>query len=157
ASGLDPFDARVDRAIRAHDAHHLVFAEPYVLFNFGLSRTHVALPAGDPASGLSFHMYTSAPAQEPDVLANAVTWSGQTGGALLNTEFGATTDPATIDRMVAELDHARLPWIWWSYDELVHDMTKPPTGANIAAAAVAELIRPHPVAVAGTPTALDYD
>ena len=91
------------------------------------------------------------------MLAHAATWSTQTGGALLNTEFGATTDPAAIDRMVGELDRALLPWIWWSYDELVADMTKPPTGANIAHAAVAELIRPHPVAVAGTPTALDYN
>jgi endoglycosylceramidase len=157
ASGLDPFDARIDRAIRARDARHLVFAEPYVLFNFGLSRTHVARPGGDPASGLSFHMYTSKPAQEPDVLANAAAWSARTGGALLNTEFGATTDPATIDRMVAELDHGLLPWIWWSYDELVPDMTKAPAGANIAAAAVAELVRPHPFAIAGTPTSLAYD
>ena len=157
ASALDPFYARIDRAIRTRDPHHLVFAEPYVLFNFGLSRTHVALPGGDPASGLSFHMYTSKPAQEPDVLANAAAWSGHTGGALLNTEFGATTDPATIDRMVAELDHALLPWIWWSYDALVPDMTKPPAGANLATAAVAELIRPHPVAIVGTPTSFDYN
>jgi endoglycosylceramidase len=157
ASGLDPYDARIDKAIRAHDAHHLVFAEPYTLFNFGMARTHVTLPGGDPASGLSFHMYPGTPALEPAVLANAATWSTQTGGALFNTEFGATTDPAAIDRMVGELDHALLPWIWWSYDELVPDMTKPPAGANIAHAAVAELIRPHPVAIAGTPTALDYN
>jgi endoglycosylceramidase len=157
SSGLDPFDARIDRAIRAHDKRHLVFVEPYVLFNFGLSRTHVTRPVGDPASGLSFHMYTTKPAQEPAVLANASTWSGQTGGALLNTEFGATADPATIDRMVGEMDHALLPWIWWSYDALVPDMTKPPAGANLASAAAAELIRPHPVAVAGTPRALNFN
>ena len=157
ATGLDPYDARIDHAIRAHDARHLVFPEPYTLFNFGMALTHVKLPGGDPASGLSFHMYPGTPALEPAVLAHAATWSAQTGGALLNTEFGATTDPAAIDRMVGELDRALLPWIWWSYDELVPDMTKPPTGANIADAAVAELIRPHPVAVAGTPTALDYN
>ena len=46
-----------------------MFVEPYVLFNFGLSRTHVARPPGDATSGLSFHMYTSKPAQEPAVLA----------------------------------------------------------------------------------------
>ncbi len=157
ASGLDPYGARIDAAIRARDPHHLVFAEPYVLFNFGLSQTHVALPAHDPKSGLSFHMYTTEPATEPDVLAHAITWSNQTNGALLNTEFGATEDPATIDRMVGEMDGALLPWIWWSYDELVTDMTKPPTGANVVNAAVDELIRPHPVAVAGTPTFLEYD
>ena len=102
-------------------------------------------------------MYANTPAQEPAVLAHAADWSAQTGGALLNTEFGATTDPPTIDRMVGELDHALLPWIWWSYDALVPDMTKPPTGANLASAAVAELIRPHAVAVAGTPTASSYN
>jgi endoglycosylceramidase len=157
-AALDAYDARMATAIRAHDPTHLLFGEPYVLFNFGLSPTNVGLPGGDASSGLSWHMYTTDPSFEPDVIQFASSWSAQTGGALLNTEFGAVTDPPDIDRMVGELDGALMPWIWWSYDEeVVKDLTQPPTGTNIDQPVADALVRPHPLAVAGTPTADDYD
>jgi endoglycosylceramidase len=157
ASGLDKLHGKVATAIRTEDPDHLVFGEPYVLFNFGKSKTHIALPGGDPNSGMSWHMYTTSPADEPAVIANAIDWSTNTGGALLNTEFGAVDAPADINRMVAEMDNALMPWMWWSYDHFVHDLTKPPTGSNIEEDQADALIRPHPTVIAGTPTALDYD
>ncbi|WP_426572642.1 cellulase family glycosylhydrolase [Aquihabitans sp. McL0605] len=156
ASGLDQLHDKVTTAIRSEDSDHLVFGEPYVLFNFGQSKTHIALPGGDANSGMSWHMYTTDVKLEPNVIANALGWSHKTGGALLNTEFGAVTKPADIDRMVGEMDNALMPWLWWSYDEFVSDMTADPT-ASINTDVSGALIRPHPVQVAGTPSALDYD
>jgi endoglycosylceramidase len=153
---LSAYEARMVAAIRGAGASGLVFGEPYVLFNFGAPTT-IALPGGDAASGLSWHMYTVDPAAEPSVIQFADDWSTQTGGALLNTEFGATTDPAAIDRMVGELDDGLQPWIWWSYDEFDHDLHQPPSDAVFDVPAVDELVRPHPVVVAGTPTSEHYD
>jgi endoglycosylceramidase len=157
ASGLDVLHAKVAAAIRTEDPDHIVFGEPYVLFNFGTAKTHIQPPGGDRNAGMSWHMYTVGTQYEPDVIANAIDWSDHTGGALLNTEFGAVTNPADIHRMVGEMDNALMPWMWWSYDEFVHDLTKAPSGANIDQGVADALIRPHPTVVAGTPTALDFD
>jgi endoglycosylceramidase len=157
ASGLDHYYARIDTAIRTKDKTHLVFGEPYVLFNFGEAPTHIALPGGDKNSGMAFHMYQATPADEPKVLSNAITWSHETGGALLESEFGATTDTTDIDRMVGESDADLIPWIFWSFDQLTKDLAKPPTASNFYESAVDALVRPHPVAVAGTPSSLAYD
>ena len=157
ASGLDVLHAKVTTAIRGQDPDHLVFGEPYVLFNFGTAKTHISLPGDDPNSGMSWHMYTTDQPHEPKVIANALDWSKQTGGALLNTEFGAVHDKGTIDRQVGEMDNALMPWLYWSYDDFVHDPSLPPTGSNIDQVEADALIRPHPTTVAGTPTALDYD
>ncbi|MFN8018921.1 MAG: cellulase family glycosylhydrolase [Acidimicrobiales bacterium] len=157
ASGLDQLHDKVTTAIRAKDADHLVFGEPYVLFNFGTAPTHISLPGGDPNSGMSWHMYTTAPSYEPNVIANAIAWSEQTGGALLNSEFDEAKTLGDVNRMVGELDNGLIPWIWWAYDGFVHNMTDPLTDANIDQPTADALVRPHPVQVAGTPAALDYD
>ena len=157
ASGLDQLHAKVTAAIRSKDSDHLVFGEPYVLFNFGTAPTHISLPGDDPRSGMSWHMYTTDPSFEPKVIANAIDWSERTGGALLNTEFDEAKTIGDINRMVGELDNALLPWMWWSYDGFVHDMTSPLTDATIDLDERDALVRPHPVQVAGTPDALDYD
>src|SRR5262249_49400065 len=105
-SELDPFYASASRALRTVDRNHLLFVEPFVLFNYGQSTTHLALPGHDPAAGLSFHVYTLDTAHEPKVIENAEAWSRTTTGALISTEWGATTDSATITREAGELDSA---------------------------------------------------
>ena len=158
AAGLDELHAKVAKAIRAKDQSHLIFGEPYVLFNFGQAGTSIRKPGDDARSGMAFHMYTAAPADEPNVLRNAVRWSNRTGGALLASEFGAVKTPTDIHRMVGEMDDALMPWIWWTYDEnFIHDMAKPPTGDNVDHTVVDALVRPHAVAVAGTPSGHRYD
>jgi endoglycosylceramidase len=155
---LDGYYARVTRAIRAQDRSHLVFGEPYVLFNFGDAGTNVTRPGGDRASGLSNHLYATDVTKEPAVQSFALQWSTRTGGAVLNTEFGATTDTVAIDRQVDELDGALVPWIWWAYNEdVVRDPSKPPAESNLVTNVVDALVRPHPTAVAGTPESLVYD
>jgi len=155
---LDPFYRTAVQAIRAVDKTHLVFGEPFVLFNFGQSRTNIALPGGDSATGLAFHMYPLKADADSAVIANAVAWSGETQGALLAGEWGATTDPAQITRQANELDQAMIPWTFWAYhSRLIRSLTEPPAGANLNAAAVDALVRPHPLALAGTPTSVSYD
>ena len=157
-AALDLFNGRMDEAIRANDKTHLVFGEPYVLFNFGTAPTNIALPGGDPDSGMAWHMYTTEAKYEPAVINYAKQWTAQTGGALLNTEFGAVTDLPTINRMVGELDDALMPWIWWAYNQgIMSNMSVPPTEATINVPITDALVRPHPVAVAGTPGAAHFD
>jgi endoglycosylceramidase len=154
---LDAYHARMTTAIRRHDPSRLIFGEPYVLFNFGQSATNVGLPGGDPASGLSYHLYALDEAAERQVQRFAVEWSERTGGALLNTEFGATKDPVAIDRQVNELDGALVPWIWWAYDEdIVRDLDEPPAEGNLHTEVIDTLVRPHASAVAGTPVSSSY-
>lgn len=158
-AALDAFHTKMTQAIRSVDSTGLVFGEPYVLFNFGQGPTHISLPGNDPASGMAWHMYTTDPALEPVVVDYAAQWAEQTGGALLNTEFGAVSDPAVIDRMTGELDNGLMPWIWWAYnEEIMLDAHEPPTEENLYDLdTVGAIVRPHPSAVAGTPKAFDYD
>ena len=158
---LDPYYAKVGAAIRSVDPHSLLFGEPFVLFNFGMSKTDISLPGGDPESGMAFHMYPTDAAHEPPVIAAAKDWASSTGGALLAGEFGvsngSSTDAAGISRQASELDAALIPWIWWSFDGgIVPDIALPPGGANLNVPAVDALVRPHPLAVAGTPKELTY-
>ncbi len=155
---LDAYYATATTALRRHDTEHLVFGEPWVLFNFGMSTTSIDVPGGDAAGGMSFHVYTTDPSLDPAVIDHAVDWTDCTGGALLNTEFGATADVATLQRQTAMFDSALVPWMFWSYDqEMVHDLAAPATGANVDDAVVDALARPHAVAVAGTPLGASYD
>ncbi len=155
-ASLDPLYAKITNAIRASDRRHLVFGEPFVLFNFGVA-TSMSLPGGDARSGMSFHLYAATPASEPVVVKSALDWSAATGGALLNTEWGATDDTAAITRQADLLDGALIPWMYWSYDEeIVPDLHRTPGGANLSPQTSA-IVRPHPIAVAGTPTAMHYD
>jgi len=155
---LDPFYTGATAAVRKSDRQHLVFGEPFVLINFGNSTTNIALPGGDANSGLSFHVYPLTEDGVPKVLKNVIAWSERTGGALLETEWGATDDAAIITQQADAFDEALMPWMFWTYDERVIDsMREPPAGANLHASTVGALVRPHPLAVAGTPTKLRYD
>ena len=153
---LDPLYAQVNTAVRAHDRKHIVFGEPFVLFNFG-PPTAMSLPGNDARNGMSFHMYTATPTAEPTLVQHALDWAASTKGALLNTEWGATTDTAAITRQADELDGALIPWMYWSYDEeIVPNLHETPGGTNLTPQASA-IIRPHAVVIAGTPSAMHFD
>jgi endoglycosylceramidase len=157
-SELDPVYAKAVKAIRAAGDHHLIFGEPFVTFNYGVAPTEIAVPGADPNAGMSFHVYPLASIQGPDVINFAVAWSKETGGALLNTEWGATTTASSITLQTGELDSALVPWIFWSYCcEVVTSLTAPPSGTNLVSSTVDALVEPHPLAVAGTPQKQSYD
>jgi endoglycosylceramidase len=153
---LLPFEKRMADAIRTVDRAHLVFSEPFTLFNFGQADTVV--PARGRGNALSFHVYTTTPADEPAVVQHALDAANSRDVPPLATEFGATSDPATIERITSTIERGLVPWVFWSYDEnLIIDKTQPPEGANVRDATLEALARPYPAATNGTPTAWNYD
>ncbi len=156
AALIVPFAQRMTTAIRSVDRDHFVFTEPFVLFNFGSADTSLS-GIGAPLSGLSFHAYAISPDAEAAPMDRAIA-AGARGDALLATEFGATSDTATLRRLTDAFDRRLLPWIFWAYDEnLVRDLNVVPTGDNVRATAADALVRPNPMAVNGTPTSASFD
>jgi endoglycosylceramidase len=152
---LVPFGERMTAAIREVDGAHFVFSEPWVLFNFGQTRTSLS-GIGAPASGLSFHVYALQPALDEAVVDNAI--ASDTGDALLITEFGATRDLATIARLTGAFDDRLVPWLFWTWDEeMIRDVAQPPTPDNVHGEVVAALARPYASATNGTPASFAYD
>ncbi len=156
ASLTAPFARRMTDAIRSVDREHFVFTEPFVLFNFGGADTSIA-GFGAPQSALSYHVYATTPADDEATMDHAVV-AGAHGDALLATEFGAVTDPATIQRLTGGFDRRLLSWMFWSYEsEMVPDASLPPTGTNVREPVLDALVRPSPMAVNGTPTRASFD
>jgi endoglycosylceramidase len=175
---LGAFYARVIAAIRTVDRRHLIFYEPFVLFNFG---AQTKLPKfSDPQLGMSFHDYCQAnPATDAAAcatdeqlpVANAVARSLATRDALVETEFGATDDLADLGRVKSIADGRGISWIEWSYcgchdptgtippsvEGLVSDPALPATGVNVNRAKLDVLSEPYPQRTAGTPERYSYD
>jgi len=176
---ISAFNARLRTAIRKVDPSTLLFYEPNALANAGAPTT--LADTGDANAVFSFHDYCSAAkAGEPypkschDVDAKifgvATAHVAKTGDALMLTEFGATSLPAVLTAVADTADRAMVGWQEWHYcacadptttgpgteQALVIDPAKPPRGANVEAAKLRALTRPHPTAVAGTPTAFGF-
>jgi endoglycosylceramidase len=179
---LAAFSKRVFDAIRAVDRRNVLWWEPYLVFNNGAQTSHG--DTGHARAGMSFHMYClgetpGLPQSEgPDsggcgfedglVLDNAEAVSGQTGDALLLSEFGATDNLETLARVVTEADAARMSWQYWSWwnadvccdrpvEGVIRDIRKPPTADNLKQEKLDVLVRPYPQAVAGTPERWSFD
>ena len=154
---LRPFGAKMTAVVRALTTQQLVFVEPFVLFNFGQAPT--SLPGQGSGNGLAFHSYALDAAGEVGVVQWAADAAERDGAPILETEFGATTDAATLTRLTSQADARLVPWMFWAYNEnVVADPGAPAGPDNLRSeAAFAALVRPHPVAVAGTPTALAFD
>jgi endoglycosylceramidase len=176
---LAAFTAKTLAAIRKVDRTHLVFYEPFVLFNFGAG-TSIA-PFGDRRTAMSFHDYclqaagsdsnSGCDTADDMVFQHADDHAKRTGDALLLTEFGATKAPDILTAMVQRADRFMVGWQEWHYcgckdpttsgagdkQAIVLDPSKPPRGANLDTGKLAILSRPHPESVAGTPTGWSYD
>ena len=179
---LQAFTQRVIDAVRAVDGRTGIFYEPQVLFNNG-SQTHVT-PEGR-RLGFSFHDYCLAEdagagesgGQQACTPADDLVWSNAdahvaaSGDAPLLTEFGATRDRATLTVMVDRAAAHRTGWQYWAYcgcddptttgpgatQALVLDPSRPPRGHNVDHRKLRALVVPHPLAVAGTPSAWRFD
>jgi len=169
-----PLSAYYDRivpAVRRADPAHMIFYEPLSTFNLGVPTSVV--PPADSRLGFAFHDYSlcataleSASASSPAedrcatedalVLSNAQRHAAATGDALLETEFGATTDTRAITRQLGQYDAAMISWMFWSYTHYIDPYApdgrlEPPTATNIDQAVLAALARPYPELVSGTP------
>lgn len=174
---LSAFYRRVIPALRAADPSHLIFYEPNLFFDFGSNTNLDNAAGGDRRTGFAFHDYCLAsgagtalpPApggggagcatEEQTVISDALDYASKTGAALINSEWGATSDPIVIARMADELDHAMVGWLYWDYNssDFVADPRKPPGGKNVNQRILKLLERPYPQAVAGTPLAWNWD
>ncbi len=175
---LAPMSARMIEAIRDVDSRHVVFHEPHVLFNFGVE-TH--LPDLGKNLGFSFHDYcfvgliqggpSTCEVAEELPFDNADAHSERTGDTPILSEFGATQDLVTLERITRYADEHMTSWQEWHYcgcddpttsgpgdvQALVKDPAKPPTGDNVFRDKLAALARPYPQVVAGTPTSWSFD
>ena len=177
---LTEFTLKTISAIREVDERNLAWYEPLLTFDFGASTAHG--DPEDPRAGFSFHIYCLPGAfgggagddcetleSLPFEKANAR--SEETSDALLLTEFGATDDLVTIERVSRLADEHMVGWQYWHYcgcDEptsqaapdvqaVVIDPNKPPRGANVKREKLRVLSRPYPQVVAGTPVEWEFD
>jgi endoglycosylceramidase len=157
AERLVPYYRNLGRALRALAPTQFAFVEPWVLFNFGQAPT--TLPGTDPGVGLSFHSYALGPASEEQVARLGAEAATRDGAPVIVTEFGATTDAVTLNRLVGQFESQLLPWMFWHYSgEIVRDQAPPLTPDQIVSpAALKALVRPYPVATAGVPTHIAFD
>lgn len=152
------------RAIRKAGSKQLIFAEPFVTFNFGGETTYISPPLNSQQSGMSFHVYPFPGNIQAELTAaqatvqHAISWSNLTHGALLNTEWGATGDVLLLDGESSILNKNLIPWIYWSFDgEIVKDVHLPPTGTNLVTTTLQALTQPYPLAIAGTPISFNFN
>lgn len=85
-------------------------------------------------------------AADQQVTTNALNHVASTGDALLETEFGATTNTTSITRRLNLYDSRMIPWLFWSYTRDVVALNadgtlKPATGPNVNIAMLAALAR----------------
>jgi endoglycosylceramidase len=179
ATKLAPFYRRVIAAIRSVERRHIVFYEPNVLFDFGANTNLPAL--GFKRLGMSFHNYcliglvsggpSSCSAEEGMVFDNADAHSNKTHNPLVLSEYGATSDIATLNRIAGFADKHMVSWQEWHYcgcddpttsgpgdtQALVKDPSKPPRGANVFRDKLKALARAYPQAIAGTPIRFSFN
>lgn len=182
------YHAQAIAAVRAEDPENLIWYEPVTTFNQGVPTAIV--PPDDPQLGFSFHDYplcgaaaeaateitrrTPLTGSEGDVPAgvvpcttrqtmdNALAHSAATGSALLQTEFGATTDEARLLPQLAEYDATMMPWMFWSYTRYItaynagETAVLPATDENVNHEMLGLLARPYPQLVSGTPLAWHF-
>lgn len=148
-----PFARKAVKATRKLTKTQPVFIEPFLFFNLGRP---TILP-GSTGAWLSAHNYAT---DENDALMVKETVKAATRDRVpaLLTEFGATNDNPTIDRLTGIYDTRHVSWIFWAYNENVL-----PDGSVTASTSTANqeviqaLARPYPVAITGSPTSLSFD
>jgi endoglycosylceramidase len=175
---LAPMSRRMIAAIRRVERRHIVFYEPNVLFNFGAGTN---LPDLGRNLGFSFHDYcltgliqgTPATCEAAEQLPfdNADARARRFGDSLMLSEFGATDDTATLERLTGYADEHMVSWQEWHYcgcddpttsgpgdvQALVHDPSRPPRGSNVFRDKLKALARPYPQLTAGTPRSFSFD
>ncbi|MFN8174775.1 MAG: cellulase family glycosylhydrolase [Solirubrobacteraceae bacterium] len=157
ASLLGPFYRKATAAVRGLTRRQQVLVEPFVLFNFGQGPT--SLPGRGTGDTLSTHSYALSPAGEDAVVDHSVAAAQRDGAPVLLTEFGATTDIPTLQRLTSGFDRGLVPWFFWAYnEEIVTDRSAPAGLATVRSLDVLKaLARPYPAALAGTPESLAFD
>lgn len=149
-----PFARKAVAMTRKLTRRQPVFVEPFVLFNYG---TPTMLP-GSTGAWLAGHDYASNDAGDVAVVNQMLTAARRDRKPAIITEFGATNDPGTLERLTAHYDDGLMSWIFWAYNEnVVTDQSVPTTRSVANRDVLRALVRPYPVALAGTPTRVNFD
>jgi endoglycosylceramidase len=162
---LSRFVGRVTKAIREVERRRAVMYEPNLLFDFG-SVTRVT-PPPDVRAAFAFHSYCTVMAggseseacldQERRTFANALAYAQRSDDALVLGEWGGSSGPVDMARVLELSDRHLMPWLYWWYGAIVRDPSRAPTGANVDRERLRLLVRPYPQRTAGTPTLLRFD
>jgi endoglycosylceramidase len=167
ATELSALYRRIVPAIRRVDPNQLLIYEPNLLFDFG-RQTGVIAPH-DAHLVFGFHDYclsggspggsesSACAAEDPEPIRNAISYDQHAGDGLLLGEWGGTSGPQDIARMVTLADEYMLPWSYWYYGSLVPNPLLPPRGANLNMANLELLVRPYPQLLSGTPTSWSFE
>jgi endoglycosylceramidase len=124
---LTEFSKRIIAAIREADPRTLVWYAPNLTFDFGARTWHG--DTGDDRAGFAFNNYclggdplqggeserVACGTSEQRVFDLADDHSAATGDALLMTEFAATDDLPTVERVVDAADRNMVSWQQWAY------------------------------------------
>ena len=155
---LVPFHRKATAAIRRVTRTQQVYVEPFVLFNFGQVGTSLPGAGAGSDNVLSFHSYALDVAGEQGVVANALAAAERDKVPPVATEFGATQDVPTLQRLTGQLDDGLISWMFWHYQEDILPRNVPATLDNVRSLeAFRSLVRPYPVALTGTPTSAHFD
>jgi endoglycosylceramidase len=173
---LSSYYAAMDTAIRGADTQHLVFYEPLVTFDYGIP-TSVTPPPHDSKLGFAFHDYplctfyrnaglplnfdTECGVESGVAINNALSHVAAHPDALLDDEFGAAAAPSSITASADLYDSKLIPWMFWSYQEVVGITASgaypTPPSASLHAGTVTALARPYPQLLSGTPVSYGYN
>lgn len=173
-SQLSAWFRKVVPVLRAADPDHIIWIEPNVFFDFAANTNLQDPNGGDPDTGFDFHTYClgdGAAAALPPVpengpgcaveeamnLNDASSYQRQSGMALINSEWGATSDPQVVARQTSEFDQYMLGDVFWDYQNLVPDVKAQPGGKNEDASLLSALDRPYAPVIAGTPWGWGWD
>lgn len=169
-------------AVREADDSAIIFYEPFVTFNNGADTAHGGVGEGVKA-GMSFHNYclaktpglpglplsdTGCGLEEQLVFTNAESQAQEFDDTLMLSEFGASNDLVTIERLIDLAAKNRVSWqywAWWNRDVccerpeegIITHPSDPPLAENLNQAKLDVLVRAYPRRVAGVPENYRFD
>lgn len=183
---LTPFYEKVIAHIRPLMPRQILFYEPAPTFDLGLP-TFLRNIGGEARTAFAFHAYCAldgggaglptlpesslkerqCATEEERIFDNAEAHSSAEDVPLISSEFGATSSVPSVARLMRDHERHQFSWTYAAYccrhpkiagtGDVILDPAQPPTPQNVHQGKLAELVRPYPAALAGTPVRMSFD